>query len=70
MSGVYLRWEGSAPPDPAFLQWPRAPNGLTTHYTKLKTNQEIILVNICILEITDTFLPFSQKLDIFAQRKR
>ena len=32
----------------------RVPNGFVSHYTKLKTNQEIILliilVNICILE--------------------
>ena len=34
----FLRWGGSAPPDPAFLQCHREPNGLTSEYTKLKTN--------------------------------
>ena len=33
-------------PDPAFLQWNKVPNGLKSQYTKLKTNQAIILVNI------------------------
>ena len=46
---------GAAPSDPAFLQWP---NGLKSKYTKLKTNQTIILGNIFILEATETFLSF------------
>ena len=65
-------------PDPVFLKWHRVPNGLESQYTKLRANQSIILVNICILEVTHVFAIFqqvqinaiSQKIDIFAQRKR
>ena len=39
-----------------FLQWHGELNGLTTQYKKLKTNQKITLVNICIVETH--FLPF------------
>ena len=64
-------------PDPAYLQWHRVPNRLTSQYTKLKTNQGIILVNISILEVTDTSLLFFvsptkfniSKIVIFAQHK-
>ena len=35
-------------PDPVFLQCLQAPIGLTNHYTKLNTNQAIVLVNIII----------------------
>ena len=48
---IFLRWGGSAPPDSAFLQGHRVPDGLISQYTKLQTNQEIILVSICILEV-------------------
>ena len=50
-------WMGNAP-GPAFLQWHRVPNVLTSQYTKLETNQEIILLNICIFEVTDIILSF------------
>ena len=46
----FLRWGGLTPPYPAFLQCHRELNELTSQNTKLKPNQEIILVNICILE--------------------
>ena len=64
---IFLRWGRSAPPcpsglgctpDPAFPQWHQVPIGLTSQYTKLKTNLNIILVNICNLKVTDTFLPY------------
>ena len=54
-----LRLGGSAPPDPpgwgwaadpAFPQWHKLLDALISQYTKLKTNREVILVNICILE--------------------
>jgi len=64
---IFLRWDGGASPypsgwgcttDPAFIQLHPVPNGIPSQYTKLKTNQALILVNISILEVTDTFLPF------------
>ena len=45
-------------PETAFLQRHGVPNRLTNQYTKLKTNQAIVLVKISILDMTDTFLPF------------
>ena len=50
-----LGWDST--PDPVLPQC-QVPNGLTSQYTKLKTNQGIILVNISIFEVTDTFLSF------------
>ena len=83
---IFKRWVGSATPyppawgcapDPAFLQWHREFDRLTSQCTKLNTNQQIILVKICILEtlfrqffVSPNKYITSKKFFFFAQSKR